>query len=250
MAISDLSDALKQHHHHHHHYDKMPVQTIYEKPLNNPFIFMNMFSSYPMKTKQPLHWKPFELCSSVTDGVETKLLISPVLDGHMAVPIMSNPEYKEHNISDPFFVNTYDCRNYDETNIDHILRGLTVKLSIWHAAMKSFTWENMSTFSQNDITGTLVLRNTIERSLFLYQPLTELLSKCKHDSNTCITFAVHYMVCKARFDHWIKFWSEFSPKADNSSLWIEAFEEMDELQQTPFEAAIWDLVLCRVGPTW
>jgi hypothetical protein len=248
MELSDLSDALQQHH---HHYDGTSGKYISETPLIDPFIFMHMFPSFPVKLEsaETLDWKSFELCLSVNDGVETKLLIYPVLDGYMAAPMMSTLESEKCDMSVPLLRNTYDCRNYDESNIDHILRGLTVKLILWQNVMKFFNLQNMSKLSENDITGTLVMRRTILRGLELYEPLTQCISRFGHDSNACIAFIVNYIACKERCRRADSILSGLCQSGKNAPWWKSALDEIDASEFTTFEEQVYDLVLCRVGPT-
>jgi hypothetical protein len=228
--------------------DKMHIQTIYQRHRIDSFLFMRMFYSYPLKAAKYSMWNPFELCSFVIEGVETKLLISPVLDGHLAIPIISNESSENQVVPVSFFSNTYDCRHCEESNLDRISSALSERLKIWQALMRYCTSEKMLTFSENEIKGILVLRQTINRGLCLYFALTKLMSDM-HDSEEYISFLVRYKACKIRFDHWNKIWPELIAGTRNADSWDRLSIEMNQFRPEPDELHHMDMLLCRVGPT-
>jgi hypothetical protein len=228
--------------------DRMAIKTIYEQLPIDPFIFMRMFYSYPFQAVQPSSWEPFELCSFVIEGVETKLLISPVLDGDLAIPIMSNESSENQVVPVSFFSNTHDCLHCEQSNRDRISSALSQRLKIWQAVMRYCTFEKMLTFSENEIEGILVLRHTINRGLCLYFALTKLMSDM-HDSEEYLSFLVRYQACKVRFDQWNKIWPQLIVGTCNADRWDCLWKEMQQFRPTSAELQFMELLLCRVGPT-
>src|SRR5712664_298262 len=172
----------------------------HERDILQQFIHLRAFPVYPIKLDGspkdnfgiPI-WNPFALRSSVTsDGTETKLMVSPVLSATLAVPIISTTDLNKHFIPAAFVGITYDCRHSDDENIKQIQCRLSKTLRIWELVIKAFTPETFSSFNENEMLGTLVLRRTIAMSLELYKTIADISWLLKDDSDDSFSFALRH----------------------------------------------------------
>jgi hypothetical protein len=222
-----------------------------ERRLFEQFIFFRMFPEYPLKdgvSPQSIFpdWHSFELCSFVTaGGLEKNVLISPALNGDLAFPIMSTSDLENKAIPLCLLVNRYDCREWDNLNVEHIIPGLSQQFLIWTTVMTSFTLERMSSFSSNGIQGTLVLWRTLERCRCLYEKLTEVEIGC--DVSDCLLdFLTSFSIFSDRLDTWNKSLRDVTETSVNSNLWKSARLTLNSVCIRPCDTQFQDWLLSYV----
>lgn len=237
----------------------------YESDIIQLFIHMHMFSSNLSDKSEDVTisstpapamqhniygfavWEPFPLYSFVDeDGVEKKLLITPILGGVLAVPIISNTDLNKHVIPTAFLCNSHDLRHCDASNINVIRCCLAKTLRIWQMVVRYFIQKPFSSFSFNEMVGTAVLFNTLKMYLNRCETVGEIFSCVADDSDNCFIFEVRYRACR----HWFEVWNEALiteiNNLDTPHLWKKSF---DDAQSSLRRCGFADWLLCRVGLT-
>jgi hypothetical protein len=112
-------------------------------------------------------WRPFALCSSVIENVEYRVLICPIFNGRLAVPMLQTKKSDWKTVESPDTLwDAFELRFSDYCGEAILSYRIRQFLRIWYNIIRLFFVRRTS--SLNDMLGIWVLWRTILRCLCYY----------------------------------------------------------------------------------
>jgi hypothetical protein len=170
-------------------------------------------------------WESFTLFFFCEKGVEQKVSAHPLFYGRIAVPILTReqPTTTTSPTTDPSALDLvalwdkYELRYVNEWSSDHLRTCLKECLSIWLVVVQSSL--QRTSYSPNEMIGTLVLRRTIARCVSFYQSMVGIGSKSYDDD-----IGRDYKDISDFFRQWGDLISEQVRNPDTAESWSKALE--------------------------
>jgi hypothetical protein len=168
-------------------------------------------------------WTSFLLFFFVEESIQYNLSIHPVFNGRIAVPMLTFESFSNSktssmtfSASDPLALwDTYDLRSYFQWDYDLLRSRLKDCLSIWQFVMQLSI--QRTSYSLNEVLGTLVLRRTIERCVSLYQFIVGTDSRLYDDD-----IGRYYHAISTSFREWDDTMRDQMVNPDTEDLWKNA----------------------------
>jgi hypothetical protein len=188
-------DVNPSHYEENAHCDRHPSLSLQQEDSSLPSCAsteLSLLSDSHMESVDALSskpWKSFALCSCVTEKEQATVLICPVFNGRFAVPVLqtrkSTTELFDSRPLDLLW-NIYDLRFTQKWSLHTRRIRILALLAQWNLLLKCIVAK--SSFSEDELHGILVLRNSIAQWMHLYRMVgnidlssVEQSTPCGHD---------------------------------------------------------------------